>query len=710
MLTFIVGESELARRIRAYPWDDTELGALETWPESLKTLVSVMLAANQPMYTVWGPRQLLLYNDQYVSVLQGHHPSALGRPFLEVWSEIADDLEPLVKNAYAGIPSYTDDILLVLERSGHTEETHFAYSYTPVFNATGVVDGFFCPCIETTEQVKAAHLIRESEERQAFLLGLGDALRPLVDPAQIKSVATRLLGEQLAVNRAFYADAEAGHWLVSRGYEHGVAALPDQPFDMPEYGDWIIDGFLAGQRLVVNDMAADLRFDTSERDAHFALQIGAEVALPLVKNDQLVSMLVVHSASARNWSEKDLALLEEVAERTWAAVERARAESAVREGDRRKDEFLAVLSHELRNGLAPLVYDARIGTRSANLQEMAAVFARMDVQLGHVVRLVDDLLDVARITAGKIELVSELLRPREVVTLAIEACRAEIEACGHVLTVIDQTDTELLVYGDRVRLTQVVTNLLSNATKYTAEGGNITVRLARDEEDAVIEVADDGIGIPEAALPRVFDLFSQVRTQQSNAAGGLGIGLALVRDLVGMHGGTAAAFSAGPGQGSTFSVRLPVATHLSTSAAETTPADVNVPKNRLHILVVDDLRDAADSLSELLRLDGDEVSVAYSGEEALREVRRRPPDLVLLDLGLPGIDGFEVSRGLQRIFADGRRPQIIALTGWGQAQDRQRSQEAGFDGHLTKPPRQEDLRSVVASARSRKALRDGATS
>ena len=570
----------------------------------------------------------------------------------------------------------------------------------PLRDPDSNVREWFGAASDITERKAAEQRLRESDDRQAFLLRLSDALRPIGDPAHIKSVATTLLGEHLGVNRAFYADAEGGQWHVSRGYEHDVESLPQRPFDMAEYGDWIIEGFKAGNRLVVDDMATDPRFSKSQRAAHLAIQIGAEVALPLVKNDRLVAMFVVHTSGPCNWSALTLSLLEDVAERTWAAVERARALEALRTADRRKDEVLAVLAHELRNGLAPLVYNMQIGNRSlSDPARLVKLFSSTDSQLQHLTHLVDDLLDVARVSTGKIDLSLEHVKARDVVNLALDASHVDIDRKRHRLTFIDEADFELAVHGDRVRLTQIVSNLLSNAAKYMDAGGTITVRLARVDDEALIEVSDTGIGIPAVALPRVFDLFTQVRSQQSYSGGGLGIGLSLVKQLVEMHGGRVIAASEGSGQGSRFTVRLPAAAAGAGELQAPEQAGASSEGSALRVLVVDDLREGADALAQLLRLEGHDAEAAYGGSQALESVRSRRPDLVLLDLGMPGMDGFEVARRLRKEFAGEPPMQIVALTGWGQEADRQQTKAADFDGHLTKPPSDAELQAVLSTAR-----------
>lgn len=703
------GNGEMCRRIREHDWAATPLGPAAQWPQSRKTAVELMLASGHAMLLALGEQRVILYNDAYAPMLGARHPQALGIPLQDAWPEVWDEIAPMVAQVFRGETVRFDDLPLVMTRHGYPEETWWSFSYSPVRDESGAVVGLLNVTVDATplhrvEQAEAA-MRRSDEQRvllldaQAFLLALSDALRPLAEPAEIKAVATRLLGERLGVNRAFYADAGNDQWLVTRGFERDIAALPEQPFGMADYGGWIIEEFKAGKALVVDDMGVDARFSAAERQAHLALQIRAEIALPLVKKGRLEAMLVVHAAEPRAWSAAEIALLEEAAKRTWAAVERALAEAALHAADRRKDEFLAVLAHELRNGLAPLVYNAELANRSqGNPALLRDLSARAGRQLQHLVHLVDDLLDVARINTGKIQLKLERVTVRDVVDLALDACRADADRKRQRLTVVDEAGVTLVVHGDRERLTQVVSNLLSNASKYTEEGGTTTVRMARDGDDAVIEVSDTGIGIPPAALPLVFDLFSQVRNQQAYTAGGLGIGLSLVKQLAGMHGGSVRAASEGPGRGSTFTVRLPVAAPAVDEPQAAPPAgDAPSPGRPLRVLVVDDHQDAADALAQLLDLEGHDAQVAYCGEQALAHAHARRPDLVLLDLGMPRMDGFEVASRLRADFAAQPRMHIVAVTGWGQESDRQRTKAASFDGHLAKPPSHAELLAVLSA-------------
>jgi signal transduction histidine kinase len=364
-----------------------------------------------------------------------------------------------------------------------------------------------------------------------------------------------------------------------------------------------------------------------------------------------------------------------VAERT-SALQATTA--ALKEADRRKDEFLAMLAHELRNPLAPIRTAVQL-LRLKELPEAHSARARdtIDRQVEHLVALIDDLLDVSRITRGMITLQREPTPISAVVARAIETTRPAIDARQHEL-VLDLADEPLTIEGDRIRLVQIVGNVLHNATKFMKPGGRIVLRVTRQGASAIIGVRDEGMGIPPDRIGRVFDLFTQVHGGEG-AQGGLGIGLALVRRLVEMHGGTVEARSEGLERG--------------TAAGELAPVPAQA---RRRILVADDNADAAGSLALRLELAGHEVKTAQDGLEALAIARGFKPQVVVLDLGMPGMDGYETARQLRRS-SWGKRARLIALTGWGQQQDRIRTAEAGFDVHLVKPVSEHDLFKAIAS-------------
>ena len=373
-----------------------------------------------------------------------------------------------------------------------------------------------------------------------------------------------------------------------------------------------------------------------------------------------------------------------------------RAQEELRAADRRKDEFLAILAHELRNPLAPLRDSLRIFEHHPDTDPMLdAARQIMQRQTGQMVRLIDDLLDVSRISRNRLELRKENTTIADVIGSALETCGPMISAAGHHLSL--QLPAEPLpVHGDRVRLTQVFGNLLSNSAKYTPPGGEISVTAARDGGEVVVSIRDTGVGIATEDLPRVFEMFTQVGRGSEHRVGGLGIGLALVYRLVKMHGGSVTAASAGPGRGSEFSVRLALST-ASPAAERTAEASNARPAgDRKKVLVTDDNEDAATALALLLTHMGNDVQIAHDGEEALTVAAEFRPDLILMDVGMPRLDGLEVTRRLRKT-EWGRRASIVALTGWGQDADKRRSQEAGADDHLVKPVDPQVLERVLAT-------------
>jgi signal transduction histidine kinase/ActR/RegA family two-component response regulator len=380
-----------------------------------------------------------------------------------------------------------------------------------------------------------------------------------------------------------------------------------------------------------------------------------------------------------------------------------KAEHGLREADRRKDEFLATLAHELRNPLAPIRNGLQI-LRMTKGDAAAAgrVHEMLERQVGHLVRLVDDLMEVARVTRGRIELRKEAVDLAGMLRSAVETSRPLIEAAHHEL-IVDLPEEPVTLVADPVRLAQVVANLLNNAAKYTEEGGRIVVSARREGEQAVVSVRDSGVGIPIDVLPRVFDLFSQADRTYHRAQGGLGIGLTLVRTLVELHGGTVTASSDGLGKGSEFTVRLPLGLERTAVRARNRGEGSSVFAAH-RILVVDDSRDAAESLAMLLVSLGADVHTAGDGPAALEKVVACRPSVILLDIGMPGMDGLEVARRVRQL-PESRELTVIALSGWGQDEDRRRSREAGIDYHLVKPVNLDELNHLLTALAPSRATR-----
>ena len=539
---FLSGGGDMGERIRAHDWGASPLGEPGSWPQPLKTLVTLMLSSKQPMFIAWGAEQTWLYNDAFTPILGAKHPAALGRPALgEVWSEAREVLAPLFERVFGGEPVHMDDFGLMLDRHGRLEEAHFAFAYTPVRDDTGSVAGLFGACIEMTEVLRTQRALRESEAR-------------------------------------------------------------------------------------------------------------------------------------------------------------------LREADRRKDEFLATLAHELRNPLAPLrnaLYLARARAAADGASHSEVLHAMMERQVNQMVRLVDDLLDVARITQGKIAVRPEPIEIARVVASAVETTAPTVKQAGHEIAV-SLPPFAIHVEGDAVRLTQVLSNLINNAVKFSSPGPPIELAVEREGGEVVLAVRDHGMGIPADKLEVVFEMFSQLDRSLERSKSGLGLGLALARQIVTMHGGTIRASSAGAGQGSEFTVRLPILVPLVPAKSVAPAARTGTVRRR--ILVADDNHDAADSMAMLLRDTGHEVEVVYDGARALDAARRMRPDVFILDIGMPGLNGYDLARAARREpwSAD---TLIVALTGWGQESDRQRAGEAGIDVHLVKPVERDMLE--IAVLRRREALTTG---
>jgi two-component system, sensor histidine kinase len=454
-----------------------------------------------------------------------------------------------------------------------------------------------------------------------------------------------------------------------------------------------LDAMAGVARQVVNRRDYSLRANKTTND-----EIGVVV-------EAFNSMLDEVQARARALEQSNAALTSEVAVRQAAEAALARANSrlettmeALREADRRKDEFLATLAHELRNPLAPVMHAVKLMEAPAaderQRQWGREVIAR---QVQRMALLLDDLLDVSRITRGRLELRKDYVDLQALVTSAVETARPLIDAKRHVLTVeLPAEPIELEV--DPLRLSQALSNLLTNAAKYTDAEGHITLCAVEETGGLSIRVRDNGIGIDSAVIPRLFEMFSQIDSAIDRAEGGLGIGLALVKGLATLHGGTVEATSNGPGRGSEFTIRLPrsVVVERRADAADDTPVFVEPFGPRCKVVVADDNRDAADSLTMLLELSGYETFVAYNGQQALDLGTRERPGAFILDVGMPDMTGYEAARRIRQQ-AWGRRALLVAVTGWGQHDDKEKAKAAGFDEHFTKPVSPEQVEEVLAA-------------
>ena len=540
--------------------------------------------------------------------------------------------------------------------------------------------------------------LQQSESRHAFLLRLGDALRPLVDPLVMQGEASRLLGERLMTDRTWYAeiDEAQGVVVVERNFVRAGVSSRVGRYLLSDF-NWIGPTFRMGDPVVVADTQTSSLFPDADRSAG---GVGAFVAAPLMREGRLVAALLVNDLSPRDWTPDEVGLVKETAERTWEAIERARAEEQLRQANARKDEFLAMLAHELRNPLAPIRTSLELIRRGGDtVVAVERVREIMERQVGHMVRLIDDLLDVSRITSGKIVLQREPTLLATLVHSAVEANRAAM-AAKRIDLRVELPQDPCVIDVDPTRFVQILSNLLHNAAKFTNDGGSVRISAAitHSKSDAgpsvSISVVDSGVGISPELLPRVFDLFTQGETRSSQP--GLGIGLALARRLVELHAGRLDGHSEGEGRGSEFLIQLPLATTQSVPATERRADDRRLERR---ILVIDDNKDAANATAMLIEEMGGEARVAYDGEAALEMLLDYQPEMILLDIGMQGLDGYETCHRIRQVLGDGVL--LVALTGFGQKQDKEQATRAGFDAHLTKPADGAALAEIVASRASR---------
>ncbi len=547
----------------------------------------------------------------------------------------------------------------------------------------------------------------EANRRLGFLAEASRVLAGSLDPAATARALARLAVPTLADLAGLTLAGEPG-----RPWRSELAWVDPRDQSFHTLGLSADDGPADGLRAAVDRSLASGRPEQlADLDIPYpgpadatgpAPRLRSAAVVPLrVRERTLGALTLAYGVSGRRHSPADLATAEDLAARAAVALDNARLYHEVQQADRQKNEFLSMLAHELRNPLAPIRNAVEV-MRLKGPADATAKWVRevIDRQVRHMTRLVDDLLDVSRITQGKIRVRPEPVDVAAVVAQAVEATGSVIDAHGHRLAVALPPEP-LWVTGDPARLTQVLTNLLNNAAKYTEDGGDIAVAVRREGGDAVLAVRDTGVGIPPGMLSAVFDLFTQIDRSLDRSQGGLGVGLTLVKRLIELHGGTVHARSDGPGRGSEFVVRLPAAAPPAAAPEAgghpTPPGDAA----RRRDLVVDDNADAAGSLTRLLRMSGFDVRQVHNGAAALEFVPDFRPGVALVDIGMPGMDGYEVARRLR--VGPGGDLTLVALTGYGTDDDRRRCREAGFDHHLTKPVEFDALRQILTAAGPRHA-------
>lgn len=546
---------------------------------------------------------------------------------------------------------------------------------------------------DITQRKLAEENLRQSDERHRFLSRLAEVTQALVDPNEVMALSARLLAEHLSADRCAYADVEDEQTFIIIGdYSVNVPSIVGR-WPVNAFGTACTRHMLANEPFVVNDAETDPRITANDIVAYRATNVRAVICVPLHKEGRFTAAMAIHQTTPRFWQADEIQLVSTVVARCWEALERARVVEQLRDADRKKDDFIALLAHELRNPLAPVRNGLQILHLATDQPEVArAAREMMDRQLGHMVRLIDDLLDVSRISRNKMELRRDRVTLSEVIQTAVETARPAIDMEAHDLEIFLPAEP-IVLDADLTRLAQVFSNLLTNSAKYTPRGGHIGVSAELQGDEVLVSVKDNGIGIPLASQGHIFEMFSQVDRASERSVGGLGIGLALVKGLVEMHGGKVTVHSAGSDHGSEFLVTLPILSRPDDSPANPLLRSAKLGAG-LRVLVVDDNRDGAMSMAMMLELLGVETRTAYDGVEALQMTESFRPQVILMDVGMPRMDGYEATRQIRRT-AGGQNLRVVALTGWGQDNDRHQSREAGCDAHLVKPVELDDLKRVL---------------
>ena len=660
--SFFAGPGEMRDLYRSIDWGATPCGPVACWSPGLRIAVRTCLDAPVPM-SVWGvPHLAVIYNDPYAALLgKARHPRALGRSAREVWSDAWPWLGPEVDRMIArGEPAVHPELRLALDRGGATEEAVVNFSLTPIRNDDGRVVAAVNVIVEISGRQHAEEAIRASEVE----------LRESERLAKVGS----------------------WKWVVGdgTGWSEGLYRIAGRDLNLPPPTIEELPRLFTAEG-----------WDRLAPAIEHAVRTGEpyELELEMIRADGTRSWAISRGEAVRDPSGNVTMLRGVVADTTdrkRAEQERERLVAVLREADQRKDEFLGMLSHELRNPLAPIRNSLDIVQRatpgSAPDRRARAV---IDRQLSQLTHLVDDLLDITRITRGKIRLRRTRVDFVNLVSQTVDDHRSILDD-RHVVT--NLPDGAMWIVGDPTRLAQMIGNLLHNAAKFTPKGGSITVSLRRSDGRAEVEVVDTGVGIEPNMLLRLFEPFAQAEHTLARTRGGLGLGLALVKGLAEQHGGTVEAASEGRGRGARFTLALPL--DEAPAAAPEVQLAAAASAKGLKVLVIEDNVDAADTLATVLDLDGYDVKVSYGARDGISKAREFKPDVLLCDVGLPEMSGYDVARTFH---ADAtlKKVLLVALTGYAGPEDQHAATEAGFARHFPKPPNLRALEDLLATTAAR---------
>ena len=655
---FLAQSGAIGAQIAGRDWSAHPLGPIDGWPPALRTALSMVLASGFPSLIAWTGRFHVLYNAGYQALLGERANIGQGATLGDLWPEIADSALAIAARAYGGESVSVADMPFVLMRHGQPQHLYFTFSYSPIRDDAGAVCGILGTVIETTDKVMAIARHQETEERYRLSLEAGRMGTWSVDP----DTGVTVMDDRFASLFGVPVD------VAQRGAELDRFTAMIHPDDRAPV-------IAAVRHAIATDTPYEIDYRTVPRSGQ------------------------VFWVTAKGKMFTDAA----TGKRRFAGVaiditERKQTQLALLEEAKRKDEFLAMLAHELRNPLAPIsAAAALLRMRSFDERRVIVTSEVIGRQVDHMTHLIDDLLDVSRVTRGLVTLDMHPLDLGAIVADAVEQVTPAIRTRQQRISMQLGADPAI-VCGDRKRLVQVLANVLNNAAKYTPEGGNIVLAATVTASHVEIDISDDGIGMEPDFAGRAFDLFTQAERTSDRASGGLGLGLALVKSLVELHHGSVQAASAGIGKGSTFTLRLPRFHAPAAAPGRTAPGAVAAETAPLHIMIVDDNRDAALMLSMLLEAVGHRVTVEYGSKAALAQSREAKPDVFLLDIGLPEMDGNALARRL-RAQPETAGALLVAVTGYGQDHDREATRASGFDHHLVKPLDTDHLLALLATVK-----------